>query len=248
MKAADVMVANVITVPVEASIGEVSEMLLNHHISGAPVVGGNGELVGIVSEGDLMRRPETGTARRPSWWLALLSSERASAAEYIKSHSRKVADVMTREVIRATRDTALGDIAALLERNRIKRVPIVDGGKLVGIVTRANILQALASAAKKLPPMASVGDSELRNDIVERLSAEPWRPTMLTVTVQDGVVDLWGIVHSGDQKKAARLAAELTPGVRSVTDNIIIRPAASGSWETAARLRRSGSPKEASPE
>ena len=177
MKAADVMVANVITVPVEASIGEVAEMLLNHHISGAPVVGGNGELVGIVSEGDLMRRPETGTARRPSWWLALL-----------------------------------------------------------------------ASAAKKLPPMASVGDSELRNDIVERLSAEPWRPTMLTVTVQDGAVDLWGIVHSPDQKKAARLAVELTPGVRSVTDNIIIRPAASGSWETAARLRRSGSPKEASPE
>jgi len=241
MKAADVMVANVITVPAEASIGEVAERLLNHHISGAPVVGANGELVGIVSEGDLMRRPETGTARRPSWWLALLSSERASAAEYIKSHSRKVADVMTREVISATRDTALGDIAALLERNRIKRVPIVDGGKLVGIVTRANILQALASAAKKLPPMASVGDSELRNDIVERLSAEPWRPTMLTVTVQDGAVDLWGIVHSPDQKKAARLAVELTPGVRSVTDNIIIRPAMSGAWETTAPLlRRSG--------
>ena len=247
MKAADVMVANVITVPAEASIGEVAERLLNHHISGAPVVGANGELVGIVSEGDLMRRPETDTTRRPSWWLALLSSERASAAEYIKSHSRKVGDVMTREVISAAPDTALGEIAALLERNRIKRVPIIDGGRLVGIVARANILQALASAAK-IPVLANADDSQLRNNVVDRLSAERWRPTMLSVTVQDGVVDLWGIVHSGDQKKAARLAAELTPGVRSVTDNIIIRPAASGSWETAARLRRSGSPKEASPE
>ena len=110
---------------------EVAETLLSHHISGAPIVNANGELVGIVSEVDLMRRPETGTTRRPSWWLALLSSERASAAEFIKSHSRKIADVMTREVISAAPDTALGDIAALLERNRI--MPILDGGKLVGI-------------------------------------------------------------------------------------------------------------------
>src|SRR6516165_92811 len=155
MKAADVMVPKVITVGVDATIGEVADTLLSHHISGAPVVGEKGELVGIVSEGDLMRRPETGTERRPSWWLALLSSDRASATEYIKSHSRKVADVMTREVISAGPDTSLGDIAAMLERNRIKRVPILDGGKLVGIVTRANILQALASAAKKLPSLAT---------------------------------------------------------------------------------------------
>ncbi len=158
MKAADVMVSKVITVGVDASIGEVAGILLSNHISGVPVVGEKGEVVGIVSEGDLMRRPETGTTRRPSWWLALLSSDRSSAGEYIKSHSRKVADVMTRNVISATPDTSLGDIAAMLERNRIKRVPIFDGGKLVGIVTRANILQALASATKKLPSLASADD------------------------------------------------------------------------------------------
>src|SRR5271166_6573069 len=111
-----------------------------------------------MSEGDLMRRPETGTTRRPSWWLALLSSDQASAGEYIKSHSHKVADVMTRDVISAAPYTSLGDIAAMLERNRIKRVPILEAGKLIGIVTRANILQALASATKKLPSLASGDD------------------------------------------------------------------------------------------
>jgi len=230
MKAADVMVSKVITVGVDASVGEVATILLSNHISGVPVVDEKGELVGIVSEGDLMRRPETGTTRRPSWWLALLSSDRSSAGEYIKSHSRKVADVMTRDIISATPDTSLGDIAAMLERNRIKRVPILEAGKLVGIVTRANILQALASATKKLPSLASGDDVELRRKVVARLGAEPWRPTMLTVTVQDGTVDLWGLVHSAEEKKAARLAAELTPGVRAVVDNIIVQPPGSG-WQ-----------------
>ena len=196
--------------------------------AGAPVVGEKGELVGIVSEGDLIRRPETGTSKRHSWWLELLSNERTLAAEYVKSHSRKVADVMTSDVITAKPDTPLGEIAAMLERNRIKRVPIVEGGKIVGLVSRANILQALASATKKLPSLASADDSQLRKEVVARLAAEPWRPSMLTVTVQDGTVDLWGLVHSVEQKKAARLAAELTPGVRAVVDNIIIQPIGSG--------------------
>jgi CBS domain-containing protein len=223
MKAADVMVSNVITVGVNASIGEVAAILLNNHISAAPVVDEKGELVGIVSEGDLIRRPEIGTAKRQSWWLELISNKWASATEYIKSHSRKVADVMTRGVITAKPDTPLGDIAAMLERNRIKRVPIVEGGKLVGLVSRANILQALASATKKLSSLTTVSDSELRKKVQSRLAAEPWRPTMLTVTVQDGTVDLWGLVHSVEEKKAAQLATESTPGVRAVVNNIIVQ-------------------------
>ncbi len=228
MKASDVMVSNVITVPITATIGETAAILLNNHISGAPVLGEKGELVGIVSEGDLMRRPETGTAKPPSWWLELISSERSLASEYIKSHSRKVVDVMSRNVVTASPDTPLGDIAALLERNRIKRVPIVQAGKIVGIVSRANILQALASATKKLPSLASETDAELRRKVIARLADEKWRPTMLTVTVQDGTVDLWGLVHSSEEKKAARLVAELTPGVRSVVDNIVVQPVGSG--------------------
>jgi CBS-domain-containing membrane protein len=151
-----------------------------------------------------------------------------SATEYIKSHSRKIADVMTRDVITAKPDTPLGDIAAMLERNRIKRVPIVEGGKLVGLVSRANILQALASATKKLSSLTTAGDSELRKKVQSRLAAEPWRPTMLTVTVQDGTVDLWGLVHSVEEKKAAQLAAETTPGVRAVVNNIIVQRVGKG--------------------
>jgi CBS domain-containing protein len=223
MKAANVMVSNVITVGINASIGEVAAVLLNNHISGAPVVNEKGELVGIVSEGDLIRRPEIGTAKRHSWWLELISNKWASATEYIKSHSRKIADVMTRDVITAKPDTPLGDIASMLERNRIKRVPIVEGGKLVGLVSRANILQALASATKKLSSLTTATDSELRKKVQSRLAAEPWRPTMLTVTVQDGTVDLWGLVHSVEEKKAAQLATETTPGVRAVVNNIIVQ-------------------------
>lgn len=223
MKATDVMVSNVITVDVNATVGDAAAILLNNHISGAPVVDEKGGLVGIVSEGDLIRRPEIGTARRHSWWLELISTKWASANEYIKSHSRKIADVMTREVITAKPDTPLGDIAALLERKRIKRVPIVEGNKLVGLVSRANILQALASAGKKLPSLASADDVELRKKVVSRIASEPWRPTMLTVTVQDGTVDLWGLVTSAEQRKAAQLAAETTPGVHAVINNIIVR-------------------------
>jgi CBS domain-containing protein len=137
MKASDIMVTNVITIPADASIGEVASTLLNNHISGAPVVDDKGELVGIVSEGDLMRRPEIGTSRRHSWWLELISSHQSQAVEYVKSHSRKISDVMTRDVITAKPDTSLGDIAAMLERKRIKRVPILEGNKIVGIVSRA---------------------------------------------------------------------------------------------------------------
>jgi CBS-domain-containing membrane protein len=230
MNAGDVMVPNVITVGANATVGEAADILLSNHISGAPVVGASGELVGIVSEGDLIRRPETGTTKRPSWWLALLASERSTAIDYIKSHSRKVADVMTRDVITAKPDTALGEIAAILERNRVKRLPIVDGGKLVGLVSRAHILQALASVARRLPSLANVEDVQLRKEVIARLGAEPWRPTMLSVTVQDGTVELWGLVRSDEQKKAARLAAELTPGVRAVVDNISIQPTTSGWW------------------
>jgi CBS-domain-containing membrane protein len=228
MKAEDVMVSTVITAGVNASIGEVAAILLHNHISAAPVVDEKGELVGIVSEGDLMRRPEIGTTKRHSWWLELISNKSASATEYIKSHSRKVADVMTRDLITAKPDTPLGDIAALLERNQIKRVPIVAGGKLVGIVSRANILQALASATRKLPSLMTADDSELRKKVVSQMASEPWRPTMLTVTVQDGTVDLWGLVHSVEQKKAAQLAAETTPGVRAVVNNIFVQPIGSG--------------------
>jgi CBS domain-containing protein len=227
MKAADVMVSNVISVGSQASVQEVAEVLLRNRISGVPVIGPQGELAGIVSEGDLMRRPEAGTERRHSWWLDLLTSSQGLASDYIKSHSRKVVDVMTRRVITATPDTPLREIATLLEKHGIKRVPIVSDGKVVGIVSRANLLQALASV-KNMPP-GTTDDASIRAKIVSKLANEPWtKPSLMNFIVQDGTVDLWGIVDSQTEKKAVRVLVESTPGVRAVNDNLIIPSAMSG--------------------
>jgi CBS domain-containing protein len=229
MKAADVMVTNVITVAPEASVQDVARTLLNARISGMPVVGPKGELLGIVSEGDLMRRVEAGTGRRRPWWLAIFTGKEALAAEFIKEHSRKVVDVMTRDVVTATPDTPLGTIANLLERNAIKRVPIVQDGKVVGIVSRANLLQALASLSKQVEGASRADDATIREMVLTKLEAEPWtRPSLINVIVRNGTVELWGIVDSVSEKKAVCVAAEVTPGVRAVNDNLIIRPAASG--------------------
>lgn len=231
MKAADVMVSKVITVGPTTTIQEVASILLANRISAVPVVGEHGELIGIVSEGDLIRRIEVGTERHRSWWLGLLASNRALATEYVMSNARKVADIMTRRVVTATPDTPLGDIATLLEKNFIKRVPIMNDGKIVGIVSRANLVQALASMAKKTKKKTSVAnqrDSEIRKKVISRLNAQPWRPSMLNVTVHDGTVELWGLVTSEDEKKAARIAVEIIPGVKVVNDNLMIPPAVSG--------------------
>jgi CBS domain-containing protein len=230
MNASDVMVTNVITVGPEASVHDVARILLDARISGVPVVGKTGELLGIVSEGDLMHRVEAGTGRRRSWWLAAFFGKEALAAEFVKEHARRVTDVMTRDVITATPDTSLSTIASLLEKNAIKRVPIVKDRKVVGIVSRANLLQALACVGQKPEGATPEDDSTIRDKVITRLDAEPWtRPSLINVIVHDGTVDLWGIVDSVSEKKAVRVAAEVTPGVRAVNDNLIIRPAESGS-------------------
>jgi CBS domain-containing protein len=227
MRAADVMVTNVITVEPDASVQDVARLLLTNRISGLPVVNADGKLVGIVSEGDLLHRVEAGTERRRSWWLAALTGRDVLAAEYVREHSHKVADVMTRHVVTAAPDTTLQEIATLLEKNGIKRVPIVQDGKIVGIVSRANLLQALASV-KSIETNAP-SDNAIRENVMARLKAETWtRPSLVNVIVQDGTVELWGIVDSQTEKKAVRVAAEVTPGVRAVNDNLIIRPAESG--------------------
>jgi len=187
------------------------------------VVDDEGRLRGIVSEGDLMRRAEAGTGRRRSWWLAMLSGRDIRAVDYVKEHSRRITDVMTRKVVTASPDTSLQDIAAMLESNGIKRVPIVRDGKLVGIVSRANLLQALAGMRK--PRAADADDSAIRQGLVTRLLAAPWaHPALINVIVQDGTADLWGIVESEAEKKAVGVAAEITPGVRGVNNHLIIRP------------------------
>ena len=215
MKAADAMVRNVITVGPDACVQDVAHILLTARISGVPVVGPNGELVGIVSEGDLMRRVEAGTGRRRPWRLAIFTGRERLAMQFIREHSRKVADVMTREVITAAPDTPLWKIANLLEKNAIKRVPIVENGKVVGIVSRANLLQALASPSRRVEVATQANDSQIRDKVLAQLQAEAWtRPSLINVIVQDGTVELWGIVDSASEKKTVRVAAEATLEVR----------------------------------
>lgn len=229
MKARDVMVSNVITVGADVCVQDVADILLRNRISAVPVVGDQGQILGIVSEGDLIRRAEAGTELRRSWWLDLLTSKEVLAYEFIKSHARKVTDVMTHHVVTATPDTPLDEIASLLEKNSIKRVPIVDNGKLVGIVSRANLLQALASLKKKAAAVDGASDATIREKVVEQLNSQSWtRPTLVNVIVHDGNVDLWGIVDSQAEKKAVRVLAEVTPGVRAVNDNLIVQHVMTG--------------------
>jgi CBS domain-containing protein len=225
MKAADVMVRRVITVDPDASVQQVASVLLKNRISAVPVVGEDGALLGIVSEGDLMRRPEAGTERRRSWWLAFFATNETLAAEFAKSHARRASDVMTRTVVTATPDTPLSEIADLLERNGIKRVPVVKRRKLVGIVSRANLLQALASIGKARTKKTVTDDAAVRDKVIANLEAQPWATSsLINVIVHQGAVELWGVVDSQEVKKAVRVAAEATPGVRAVNDNLMIRP------------------------
>jgi CBS-domain-containing membrane protein len=222
MKAADIMVSNVITVTPEHSVRDVSQLLLTHRISGVPVLDSAGNLVGIVTESDLMRRAETGTEHNRSWWLRLLMGRDGLAGEYVKEHSRRVADVMTVDVISAAPDTPIRDVAELLERYGIKRVPVVKDRKLVGLISRANLLEMLTRPEKQA---AAVSDAALHDAVMATFKAEPWMHTAyVNVAVQDGTVELNGIVATRAEKQALRVAAEETAGVRAVRDNIVIRP------------------------
>jgi CBS domain-containing protein len=217
------MVSPVITVKPSSTVKEVARIFIDRRISAAPVVDDQGKLVGIVSEGDLLHRSEAGTERKRASWLMLLTGNDTLAAEYVKAHARKVADVMTRKVVTATPDTPLHEIASILEKNSIKRVPIVRDGQLVGLVSRANLLQAVATERKELE--IPLSDTTIRDQLQSHLAAQPWAHTsLLNVTVSGGVVDLWGITSSDAERKAIRVAAESAPGVRAVNDNLIVRP------------------------
>lgn len=224
VKAADVMVARVISVAPETSVYDAAKTMLANRISAVPVLGAHGELFGIVSEGDLMRRPEIDTNRRRSWWLELLASAEARARDFSKSHARKVSDVMTRDVVTARPDSSLGEIAELLEQKMIKRVPIVADGKIVGIVSRANLLQALASLPSQRDVSSNGDDCHIRETVIAKLQAQPWsEPWPLNVIVRDGNVELWGLVDSDAAKRAIGVAVEEVEGVRAVSNNMVVR-------------------------
>ena len=221
MKARDVMVSHVITVGPELDVKAVANTLVANGISAVPVVAMDGSVVGIISEGDLMRRAVSGAERKRSWWLETFSSAEQLMAEFVKAHGRKAKDVMTRQVISVDPDTSLQEIANLLEKHGIKRVPVLKDGRLVGIVSRANLVQALATRGLAFVEVTEA-DEVLRKVIVSNLRKLPWTAALeiVDVIVDRGVVNLWGVVRNEEEKNAIRVTAEETPGVQAVNDHL----------------------------
>jgi CBS domain-containing protein len=223
MRARDVMVRAVATTTPETTVEKVAGLMINLRISGVPVLDRNGQLVGIVTEGDLLRRAETGTERQRSRWSEWFSANSRLAAEYIKSHARRVEDVMTREVVTVGELADLGEIAELMETRHIKRIPVVHDGKIVGIVSRADLLQVLASGGATTANENS--DRLIRERLLAELRTQKWAsPAEANVVVSDGVVHFWGTVGSEEERTALRVVAENIPGVRGIEDHTISGP------------------------
>jgi CBS domain-containing protein len=226
MQARDVMTAPVLTVTTDVTVREVARLLLERRISAVPVVDGDGILLGIVSEGDLIRRADAGTERHRSWWLGLVSDPEDDARSYLKSHGLRAGDVMTRNVVVATEDAPVPEIADLLEKHRIKRVPVVRDGCVVGIVSRANLLQALIAQPPRPALSTTADDRALREAVFRAVQATGSRTIYVNVLVTEGVAHLWGMAHTEAERDAMRVAAESVPGVKSVEERISVLPPA----------------------
>jgi CBS domain-containing protein len=221
MNASDVMTRDVVSVGPDSSVLEAVRLMLQHKISGLPVVDRSGALVGIVTEGDFLRRAETGTQRKRSRWIEFLVGPGKLADDYVHTSGRKVDEVMTREVQTVSEDAPLKKIVHLMERHRIKRVPVLRGGQVVGIVTRANLLRAVGGLALEARP-ATTGDDAIRTRLVTELKKQAWAPLgLVDVAVKDGVVTFTGALTDERQRLALRVAAENIAGVKKVHDHLI---------------------------
>jgi len=221
MRARDIMTTNVVTVSPETDIAEAVRLMLERQISGVPVIDDSGRLAGILTEGDLMRRAELVTGRQ-SWWINPISSPEQEAKAYVKAHGLKVKDVMTKEVVTINEQEPLDRIAMVFEDRRIKRTPVMRSGKIVGIVSRANLLRSLAT--KRISD-AAPSDSQIRSAILTTAMEDAAiRVVLVDVTVDDGVVHLWGNTASEAEREAIRVVAENTKGVRAVQNHIRVLP------------------------
>lgn len=229
MQAKDIMTTSVVTVGTDTSVGDIAKILVRRRISAVPVVDAKGRIVGIVSEGDLMRRPESGTERKPSWWLSLFGASETRAAEFVKSHGLKASDVMTRNVVTAAEDSTLAEIATKLETHHIKRVPILKAGKPVGIVSRANLLHGLV--AKEKSGKHAGGDAAIRRAIIDGIREAGINDVSVNVVVTGGKAQIWGAVEADVEREAVRVAAAGVPGVKGVENNVAVVPLVqTGSW------------------
>ncbi|MGB9644070.1 MAG: CBS domain-containing protein [Stellaceae bacterium] len=221
MKASEVMTRNVVTVGRETPVAQVIRLMLDNNISGLPVLDDDGKVVGIVTEGDLLRRSEMGTERHRPRWLEILMGPGRMAREYVRTHGRKVEAIMTADLISVAGDTPLDEVVGLMERHRIKRVTVLEGDLLVGVVSRLDLLRALLRAIDA-QHSEDRGDDDIREQILAELARAAWVPRDgLSISVKDGVVDLNGVILEEKERQALRVVAENVPGVKAVEDHLV---------------------------
>jgi CBS domain-containing protein len=218
MKAGDVMTRQVVSIGADDSVLQAVRLMLQNRISGLPVVDQQGKLVGIVTERDFLRRTELDTQHHGPRWLEFVVGPGRLAAEYVRSSGRRISEIMTRDPRTISADTALEEVVSLMERHNIKRLPVVDDGKLVGIVSRANLLHALASIAADAPERPH-DDQTIRERLLTELEGQPWAPKV-NIIVRDGIVELWGTITDEREREAFVVAAENVPGVKAVRDHL----------------------------
>ena len=219
MRAHQIMTRSVVTVAPESSILDAANLMLQRHVSGLPVVDAGGKLVGIVSEGDFIRRSEIGTERKRGRWLRFILGAGEAATDFVREHGRKISEVMTREPLTVTEETALEEIVTTMETNGVKRLPVMRGDKLVGIVSRANLLHAVASLARNVPD-PTADDDHIRRRIIDALEKNDGCPFGVNVVVRDGIVHLTGVITEERSRQAVIVCAENVEGVNKVHDHL----------------------------
>jgi CBS domain-containing protein len=219
MRAHQIMTRSVVTVTPDTSIVDAANLMLQRHVSGLPVVDAAGKLVGIVSEGDFIRRSEIGTQRKRGRWLSFILGPGKAASDFVQEHGRRVEEVMTKDPLTITEDTALAEIVDLMEKNNVKRLPVVRADRIVGIVSRANLLQAVAGLAREVPD-PTADDDHIRNRVIDTLEKNEWCPFGLSVMVRDGIVHLSGVITEERARQASVVAAENVEGVKKVHDHL----------------------------
>ena len=228
MKASDLMTSLVVTVRADATIEYAAQLMLQYRISGLPVTDSDGAVLGIITESDLLRRAETGPENRHARWASLLIAPGRLAQEYVRAHGCKVAEVMTERVFIVTPETPLADLVALMETKHVKRVPVVDQGRLVGIVSRADVMATLVGLLSEKPAGAAT-DAEIREKVLAEIDRQPWGPRDgIDVVVTNGVVVLKGMIPDERERAALCVAAENVPGVKAVHDRLVWIDSVSG--------------------
>jgi CBS-domain-containing membrane protein len=224
MEAQDVMTRDVVAVGPDTTVGEIAAILVRHRISAVPVVSRDQQLIGIVTQTDLAHRSETGTEKRRKWWLEAFADPDAKAREYVKSHGLKAQDIMSRHVVSVQQGDSLADVANALDGYRVRQVPVVSKGGIVGMISRADIVRKLAEM-RAAGTGAQPDNGTLQKAIWEEIKAQSWlKSAFVNLAVRDGVVELWGAVDSDEQHQALRVLVEGVPGVREVEDNVTLFP------------------------